>query len=718
MSLRIKNAFILLLSFLVLLTVNAEEKKKFAAGFNKTPEKIYKSVKEIKYSSSTSSELPQKVDLTKFLPNPGNQGQQGSCVAWSSAYAYKSFHEKVERDWSLDNEEHLFSPAYVYNQLNGGNDNGLYIGDALNLIVKQGVCPLSAMPYDENDYLTQPDSKAKKEASKYKALSYAKVDFKNTDEVKKILSKNNCVVFGMNIYESIYEYKGGICKSVSGSYLGGHAMLLIGYDDNKNAYKIINSWSKNWGDQGYAWFDYDFFAKYTTDAWVMYDDFQGDPGTPPDAPVDVAASEGSYSDRIRVSWTPSKNATSYTVYRSDSEDGEYEEIGRTDESSFFDSKVESGNNYFYSVVALSNSGESDYSSIATGYTKTEKVITGIPQNVQGDSKESMVFLRWDKVEGAAGYYIYRYSKKKDDYIKIAESKIAKFKDKKVKVNSKYWYIITSFNENGESDKSETVQVNVEEEAEKEEAPGIPVNLNVSKGEFEDSIKISWDKTPNTQNYYLIKWYSPLKEWEVIGNVKETSYIDKDVKSGVSYYYTVAAINNYGYSEYAEYVIGYVNKSISKASSPGGLTATQGKFKNKIVVKWDKVNNANGYYVTKSYTKKGDKNFKGKKVDIGPFTELTFIDYDVADGYIYTYEINSFNQFGLSEKGQMSANGWTEGTDNNKSDNSYYKYSFDKFDTIRDGWDYKKFDDKFFKYIESQFKELDKEINELEKEMKK
>ncbi len=38
----------------------------------------------------------------------------------------------------------------------------------------------------------------------------------------------------------------------------GHAVCLVGYDDNKNAFKFINSWGTSWGIDGYGWISYDF----------------------------------------------------------------------------------------------------------------------------------------------------------------------------------------------------------------------------------------------------------------------------------------------------------------------------------------------------------------------------------------------------------------------------------------------------------------------------
>ncbi|NJD06648.1 MAG: hypothetical protein FIA97_09140 [Methylococcaceae bacterium] len=81
---------------------------------------------------------PESVDLSSSFPSPGDQGQQGSCVAWATGYALKSYQEGVEMQWSLNTTSHLFSPAFIYNQVNGGQDGGSQIYDALDLIIAKG----------------------------------------------------------------------------------------------------------------------------------------------------------------------------------------------------------------------------------------------------------------------------------------------------------------------------------------------------------------------------------------------------------------------------------------------------------------------------------------------------------------------------------------------------------------------------------------------------
>lgn len=75
-------------------------------------------------------ELPV-VDLRGFLPKPGIQHPQGSCVGWAVGYACKTYLEVRDQEWQPDADGRVFSPAFLYNQLNGGADRGCSIINAL-----------------------------------------------------------------------------------------------------------------------------------------------------------------------------------------------------------------------------------------------------------------------------------------------------------------------------------------------------------------------------------------------------------------------------------------------------------------------------------------------------------------------------------------------------------------------------------------------------------
>ena len=51
----------------------------------------------------------------------------------------------------------------------------------------------------------------------------------------------------------------------------GHAMVVIGYSDDRNAFKIINSWGTEWCDGGYGWLDYNHFNRVVRGAYRVKD---------------------------------------------------------------------------------------------------------------------------------------------------------------------------------------------------------------------------------------------------------------------------------------------------------------------------------------------------------------------------------------------------------------------------------------------------------------
>ncbi|MEA2059905.1 MAG: CARDB domain-containing protein [Thermodesulfobacteriota bacterium] len=237
---------------------------------------------------------PRSVDLSSNFPSPGDQGRQSSCVGWAVAYALKSYQEKVEIGWALNTPSHLFSPAFLYNQINYGRDEGSYINEALDLIVNKGTATLNTMPYSHQDYLTQPSSSAFSEASLYKAVSWSRAE--GTSPIKAALANKKAVVAGIKVYQSLMNLKGenSVYNTKEGQDLGGHAVTIVGYDDSRynGAFKVINSWSQNWGDNGFFWLPYDFAAQeILSEAYVLED---AENQTTPD-PEDPTIPEPDYS---------------------------------------------------------------------------------------------------------------------------------------------------------------------------------------------------------------------------------------------------------------------------------------------------------------------------------------------------------------------------------------------------------------------------------------
>jgi len=240
------------------------------------------------FTPYSGDELPSTVDLSSNMPPAGHQGRQGSCVGWAVAYALKSYQEKLEERRSYYQNGRLdarrvFSPAFIYNQINNGRDGGSYFLDAFNLLSNEGAATWADMPYDWRDHRKQPTDEVKKRAKRYKIDIWRQVNVRDVKEVKAHLHAGFPVVVGVLVDRPFRKLqRGEIWRSV-GRPVYPHAMVVVGYDDIKNAFKLINSWGTGWADGGYCWVDYDHFRRQVNSGFVAKDARNG-PG--PDPPVD------------------------------------------------------------------------------------------------------------------------------------------------------------------------------------------------------------------------------------------------------------------------------------------------------------------------------------------------------------------------------------------------------------------------------------------------
>jgi C1A family cysteine protease len=209
------------------------------------------------------TEIPAGFQL---LTSPaGNQGNEGSCVAFAIAYAARSIEQYYKTNaTSYSFDLNIFSPEYVYNQtVNSECGLGTSITLVLDLIQNQGVSTWQSMPYsDVNGCSLQPDPSQVANASDYKISNYVKIP--NTDQVaiKTMVASRHPVITNIIADNSFVNAGPGfIWKSYSGSGSLPHTIIICGYDDTKHAYKIMNSYGTSWGDAGFTWIDYDFFPQ-------------------------------------------------------------------------------------------------------------------------------------------------------------------------------------------------------------------------------------------------------------------------------------------------------------------------------------------------------------------------------------------------------------------------------------------------------------------------
>jgi C1A family cysteine protease len=221
--------------------------------------------------------LPPSVDLRPaFAKIPAyDQGQLGSCTANAIAGA-------LQYDQNAQKEPKVMpSRLFIYyneRKIEGTvqSDSGAMIRDGIKSVAKVGACSEKIWPYSDDTkdhpspFQKEPTPSAYADADKHQALSYHRVPH-NLLAMKACLAEKFPFVLGFTVYDSFEDsswFGSGQMPNPGPNegVLGGHAVLVVGYDDSIQSFIVRNSWGTSWAKHGY------FFMPYL---FAMSTDVQG-----------------------------------------------------------------------------------------------------------------------------------------------------------------------------------------------------------------------------------------------------------------------------------------------------------------------------------------------------------------------------------------------------------------------------------------------------------
>lgn len=220
------------------------------------------------------SSLPTKVDLRPQMPPIGDQGQLGSCTAWASTAAYRY---ELDRQKLSDFEPSELAQYYWTRALEGttASDAGASIRDAVKALTKTGAAAENLWPYDISKFAVAPPSNVRQAARHHLALQYQSVP-QNLTSLKSALAAGYPIVIGITVYSSFesstVERTGVVpMPTAHEQVLGGHALLLAGYDDSTSRFTTRNSWGTGFGDHGYVYLPYAYLTnpQLSSDFWII-----------------------------------------------------------------------------------------------------------------------------------------------------------------------------------------------------------------------------------------------------------------------------------------------------------------------------------------------------------------------------------------------------------------------------------------------------------------
>jgi len=218
--------------------------------------------------------VPDEADLVYAMPPVYDQGNLGSCVfnAIGGAFHYLLSIESKP----IFMPSRLF-PYYNYREKEGciSEDSGAQIRGAIKRYVKEGVCSEDMWNYDEGLFAVKPTMPCYDEANNHQLLKYHRL--RNIVQLEQCISEGYPVVCGINIYSSFQTEEVSRTGRVpmpdvnKEDLMGGHAVLLVGFNRREKWFKVRNSWGTKWGKGGYFYLPYTFVGNrdLTSDFWTI-----------------------------------------------------------------------------------------------------------------------------------------------------------------------------------------------------------------------------------------------------------------------------------------------------------------------------------------------------------------------------------------------------------------------------------------------------------------
>lgn len=204
---------------------------------------------------------PPVVDLRAFASPVEDQEDLSSCTAFAVGKGMREMLQNVRHEAATP-----LSALFLYYETRKTrgpkfvvNDCGGTLTDAMKTIATVGDAPEAAWGYDMGKFAIQPPAEAYAAAGTQKLATG--VQLAGLEDIKTAIASQQPVVLGMRLYRSFGSIgQDGVMPmpQANETAVGGHAVTIVGYDNQRQVLIVKNSFGTNWGDQGYFYMPYAF----------------------------------------------------------------------------------------------------------------------------------------------------------------------------------------------------------------------------------------------------------------------------------------------------------------------------------------------------------------------------------------------------------------------------------------------------------------------------
>ncbi len=552
----------------------------------------------------SADDYPEAIDFSEeeYFPVTGDQGPQGSCCSWAAVYYAYGYQEARDQGWNAQsgNQSYLMSPAWAYNKLVSNTNEGTMIENNIGILKNEGCPTLNEMPYDPYDCNNLGSEEAWREAPLHRAeQTYLAYSFKPTNPVEVLrtfIANHVPVAFYMDgacYPNNMWDGEFIVSTDDVDSGGGAHCQTIIGYNDSMEedseigAFKIVNSWGSDFGNNGYYWITYDALFDMRIIAYVVIDKPDYSPNLIAkwefsEAPVNwlsfnvgIVNYLGSNAEKS-VTLRAHNNflLPSYMIlditdllpfYEFYSTDFYLKITGDKSAEGILSSfKIEywDGTNYIshenptYTseespMMPFEIGGESSY--LITNYLPGK---SAPPYNVYSIRTENSINISWsppmsDGHNDIFEYRIYRKELNENYFYSIStNSNLLFYEDTNITLDGIYYYNVTAVNIEGESIPSKTLIVSTVQIA------SSPQNFH---GKYNNkSVFLSWDipadnGTASILQYIIYRGIISTNLTQLTEPLDHLNFTDTNVSIGKTYYYHILTLNEGGPSPFSDMI---------------------------------------------------------------------------------------------------------------------------------------------------------------------
>lgn len=187
-----------------------------------------------------------------------NQGQCGSCWAFAGAgIVDASYRIRYDRNANVAEQELVdCAGGFAHGVIDGCN--GFFVESTMAHMQFNGVAWEDRYPYVARDRGTCGNPSW---SYKISTWGWVGIGWATVEQIKQALCAYGPIATLIESTELFQDYTGGIFQQKAKSAYGpipstNHAIVIVGWDDSKGAWRIKNSWGTGWGESGYAWVKY------------------------------------------------------------------------------------------------------------------------------------------------------------------------------------------------------------------------------------------------------------------------------------------------------------------------------------------------------------------------------------------------------------------------------------------------------------------------------